>query len=275
MEALSQTLGQLLKNSPPPQTAGGMTEYDFVASERRRAELFNATEGSLKGYDCPECKNRGYFMDVKENGELLSRPCRCQTIRSAMAAMQRSGLPPEMLDGCTWDGWETPEAWQRMALNMAMEYVNAIRSGKPSWFVISGVPGSGKTRLCTTIFRAIVEGGKRGAYISWRDFARKAKSSGNDGEGFEAVVLPAKKSPVLYLDDFWKGSVNPADVNLAFELLNARYTSQLPTILSSEHTLEAIIRGDEAIGSRLYEMSEGFYIDCSRAKNWRTMRRHT
>lgn len=275
MEALSQTLGQLLKNSQPPQTAGGMTEYDFVASERRRAELFNATEGSLKGYDCPECKNRGYFMTVKDNGEVFSRPCRCQTIRTALAAMQKSGLPPEMLEGCTWDGWETPEHWQHSALDMARKYVNAVISGGTPWFMISGVPGSGKTRLCTTIFRAIVEGGKRGLYISWRDFARKAKSAGNDGDGFEAVVLPAKKTPVLYLDDFWKGSVNPADVNLAFELLNARYASQLPTILSSEHTLEAIIRGDEAIGSRLYEMSEGFYIDCSRAKNWRTMRRHT
>ena len=178
-------------------------------------------------------------------------------------------------EGCTWDGWETPEHWQHSSLDMAQKYVDSVLSGGTPWFMISGVPGSGKTRLCTTIFRAIVEGGKRGLYISWRDFARKAKSAGTDGDGFEAVVLPAKKTPVLYLDDFWKGSVNPADVNLAFELLNARYASQLPTILSSEHTLEAIIRGDEAIGSRLYEMSEGFYIDCSRAKNWRTMRRHT
>lgn len=271
MEALSRTLDRVLKNSPQPLMDGGI--FDFLAAERRRAELFNQTDGTLEGYDCPECKNRGCFMAVKENGELIVRPCRCRSIRAAMAAMRRSGLPPEMLEGCTWEGWETPEHWQRRALDMAQRYANAVLAGETPWFVISGVPGSGKTRLCTTIFRAIVEGGKRGLYVSWRDFARKAKSVGNDGEEFEAVVAPAKKTPVLYLDDFWKGSVNPADVNLAFELLNARYAKQLPTIISCEYTIEAIIRGDEAIGSRLFEMAEGYYIDCSRAKNWRTTRR--
>ena len=77
------------------------------------------------------------------------------------------------------------------------------------------------------------------------------------------------------LDDFWKGEIRPADVHLAFELINARYISKKPTILSSENTLEAILRGDEAIGSRLFEMAGGYYMDCSRARNWRTARRQT
>lgn len=263
-------------SSQARQTDAGIDRaYDFVASERRRAELFNRTVGSLTGYDCPECQNRGFFMAVKDDGELISRPCKCQAIRSAMSAMERSGIPSNTLQECTWDNWEVPESWQRTALSAGQEYVNAVLAGGNPWFVISGAPGSGKTRLCTTIFRAAVEGGKRGLYLSWRDFSRKAKANAKDGDGFSATVNPAKKVQLLYLDDFWKGSITPADVNLAFELLNERYVSGLPTILSSEHTLEAIIRGDEAIGSRLFEMADGYYIDCSRAKNWRTMRRHT
>ena len=85
MEALSRTLDRVLKNSPQPLMDGGT--FDFLAAERRRAELFNQTEGTLEGYDCPECKNRGCFMAVKENGELIVRPCRCRSIRAAMAAM--------------------------------------------------------------------------------------------------------------------------------------------------------------------------------------------
>lgn len=210
---------------------------------------------------------------MEENGALRFQRCKCQSIRDAMGAMDRSGIPPDALAACTWENWKTPENWQRKALAMAQDYVQQIAAGDPSWFIICGTPGCGKTTLCTTIFRAIVEGGKPGLYVSWREFARRAKAVGNDRDDFREETEPLKNTPLLYLDDFWKGEIRPADVHLAFELINARYISKKPTILSSENTLEAILRGDEAIGSRLFEMAGGYYVDCSRARNWRTARR--
>jgi DNA replication protein DnaC len=212
-------------------------------------------------------------MTVEENGALRFQRCKCQSIRDAMGVMDRSGIPPDALAACTWENWKTPENWQRRALAMAQDYVQQIAAGDPSWFIICGTPGCGKTTLCTTIFRAIVEGGKPGLYVSWREFARRAKAVGNDRDDFREETEPLKNTPLLYLDDFWKGEIRPADVHLAFELINARYISKKPTILSSENTLEAILRGDEAIGSRLFEMAGGYYVDCSRARNWRTARR--
>lgn len=212
---------------------------------------------------------------MEENGALRFQRCKCQSIRDAMGAMDRSGIPPDALAACTWENWKTPENWQRKALAMAQDYVQQIAAGDPSWFIICGTPGCGKTTLCTTIFRAIVEGGKPGLYVSWREFARRAKAVGNDRDDFREETEPLKNTPLLYLDDFWKGEIRPADVHLAFELINARYISKKPTILSSENTLEAILRGDEAIGSRLFEMAGGYYVDCSRARNWRTARRQT
>lgn len=214
-------------------------------------------------------------MTVEENGALRFQRCKCQSIRDAMGAMDRSGIPPDALAACTWENWKTPETWQRRALDMAQDYVQQIAAGDSSWFIICGTPGCGKTTLCTTIFRAIVEGGKPGLYVSWREFARRAKAVGNDRDDFREETEPLKNTPLLYLDDFWKGEIRPADVHLAFELINARYISKKPTILSSENTLEAILRGDEAIGSRLFEMAGGYYMDCSRARNWRTARRQT
>lgn len=214
-------------------------------------------------------------MTVEENGALRFQRCKCQSIRDAMGAMDRSGIPPDALAACTWENWKTPETWQKRALDMAQDYVQQIAAGDSSWFIICGTPGCGKTTLCTTIFRAIVEGGKPGLYVSWREFARRAKAVGNDRDDFREETEPLKNTPLLYLDDFWKGEIRPADVHLAFELINARYISKKPTILSSENTLEAILRGDEAIGSRLFEMAGGYYVDCSRARNWRTARRQT
>ena len=119
-------------------------------------------------------------MTVEENGALRFQRCKCQSIRDAMGAMDRSGIPPDALAACTWENWKTPETWQRTALAMAQDYVQQIAAGDTSWFIICGTPGCGKTTLCTTIFRAIVEGGKPGLYVSWREFARRAKAVGND-----------------------------------------------------------------------------------------------
>lgn len=274
MESLAQILGRTGATSLPQQTDAG-TKFDFVAWQRKRAELFNSTEGSLTGYECPECKNRGYFMRVEDSGQTYSVPCKCQAIRNAMAAMERCGLPKQALADCTWENWETPENWQKSARETAQAYVRSVLDGDHGSFVISGTPGAGKTKLCSTVFRALVEGGVSGRYLSWRDFARQAKSYANDDGAFSALVAPAKTAKLLYLDDFWKGSITPADVNLAFEIINARYAAHLPTILSSEHTLEAIVRGDEAIGSRLLEMAGANYINCARAENWRKRKQTT
>lgn len=244
---------------------------EWIAHEQKRADLFNQTEGPLTGYDCPKCRNRGSFAAVDDNGSLIHRRCPCMSIREAQDAMRRSGLPETVLQDCTFDQWQTPDAWQKTALQKAKEYLQNAMSDPAfsAWFIMSGRPGCGKTRLCSTLFRSMVEQGRRGRYISWRDFARQAKASANDADRFADLAAQVKKPPLVYIDDFWKGQVTPADVHLTFEIINDRYASGKLTILSSELSVEAILRGDEAIGSRLYERSKGYYIDCSRAKNWR------
>lgn len=75
---------------------------------------------------------------------------------------------------------------------------------------------------------------------------------------------PLKKVKVLYIDDFFKGSVTSGDINLAFELLNSRYISpDKITIISSELTIEQILKYDAAIGGRIAERA-GEYISLLR-----------
>lgn len=210
-------------------------------------------------------------MIPRENGELAARPCKCVALRGAMAAMRRCGIAPEIFDTCKWDRWEKPEAWQKRAEEMGRKYVRRVLKEQnfSAWFVAAGRPGCGKTKLCSTILREILLGGKRGLYISWRDFARQVKGAASDGERFRALVDPIKIAPILYCDDLLKGRATGPDLNLVFEILNERYAAGRPTIISSELTIDTIIRGDEAVGSRIAERSKGFYLDLSRARNWR------
>lgn len=268
MEDFKQTLDRISPTGSPPSPTTGSTTEDY---DRQRAAWANEIPGALKGYDCPDCRNRGYSMVPDPKGGIVARRCRCMSLRAARAAMQRCGIASDTLDVCTWDRWETPTRWQERAREMGRAYVRRCLTepGFSSWFIAAGRPGCGKTRLCSTVLREILLGGKRGQYVSWRDFARQAKGVANDGDRFRALVDPVKRAPILYIDDLMKNHTTAADMGLIFEVLNERYAAGRPTIISSELTIDTVLRGDEAIGSRMVERSTDFYLDLSRADNYR------
>lgn len=128
------------------------------------------------------------------------------------------------------------------------------------WFYIAGQPGSGKTHICTAICARLIDRGKDVYYMRWRDESRLLKSLINS-EALEEPLDKLKSIYVLYIDDFFKGGSNEADIRLAFEIINARYNnSKLRTIISTELTLEEILQVDEALGSRIYERSRGYVM---------------
>ena len=120
-------------------------------------------------------------------------------------------------------------------------------------------------------------------YMLWRDVSVRAKAVVNDEEAYQNVVNPLKKVPVLYIDDFLKTGktrdrsgrrvlTDPTvgDVNLAFEIVNARYNdSRLLTIFSSELSIQDILDIDEALGSRIIQRSKGRIFNLSDKTNWR------
>ena len=79
---------------------------------------------------------------------------------------------------------------------------------------------------------------------------------------YKETVDKLIRVPVLYIDDFFKGTVSDADINLAFQILNGRYNdSKKRTIISTELSMEQIFSRDEAIGGRIFERSRGFIVN--------------
>lgn len=111
-------------------------------------------------------------------------------------------------------------------------------------------------------------------YMLWRDVSVQAKAVVNDEEAYSKIVEPLKRVTVLYIDDLFKTGRGQAptvgDVNLAFEILNARYNdSRKITIISTELPMEELLNIDEAVGGRIYERSKGNYLDFCGRENWR------
>lgn len=185
--------------------------------------------------------------------------------RESILRIERSGLV-EVLKDYTLEKYKTPQAWQREAKKMAEQFIADPRG----WFCAMGAVGSGKTHLCTAIAGKLLEQGMAVKYMLWRDEAVKIKACVTDDKEYDRLTRPLKTIKCLYIDDFFKGNITAADINLAFEILNSRYNDRkLITIISSEKTIEDLLNIDEAIGSRIYERSKGYYVRVTGDKNWR------
>ena len=72
-------------------------------------------------------------------------------------------------------------------------------------------------------------------------------------------------------DDFLKVQrgqhPTPADINLAFEIINHRDVKNLQTIISTEYCIDDIISLDEALGGRINKRSKGYQMNVAKDKN--------
>lgn len=198
--------------------------------------------------------------------EISVSECECAIKRRNALRIKRSGLA-DVMSRYTFEAYKTPDKQTAAIKAAALRYVAESRG---EWFVIVGRPGSGKTHICTAIVGKLIEGGKNCKYMLWRDEVRELKALVNDNPAYRERMNLLKNVDVLYIDDFFKGrTVSDGDLNVAFELLNARYNARKRTIISGERTIGAIMDIDEAIGSRIYERSKNGYCFETSPENWR------
>lgn len=252
------------------QNGSSLASLSFEELEQAQANAYNQMQGKLGGYNCPRCLNRGNTMRIENHVRLLEE-CPCMERRRSLIRIQKSGLADE-LDQKTFATFQVREEWQQRAKGMAKDFAEG-HTGK--WFCALGSVGSGKTHLCTAICGALLERGFGVRYMRWRDDGGRIKAAVNDSGEYARLIGPLKAAQVLYIDDFFKTGkgkdITQGDINLAFELLNNRYINRnLTTIISSEWTIEEILNIDEAVGSRMFERSQGYCMKITGAgKNWR------
>lgn len=211
----------------------------------------NSLPGALGYYDCPECRNKGYIV-ISDGKAISYRDCGCMAKRRIMRRMHESGLESIIRD-YTFASYRASEPWQKDMLKRAQQYAAEPRG----WWYVCGTPGTGKTHICTAICGALLKRGQDVRYMLWREDVPRLKALITDAEAYEDEMQKLKDASVLYIDDFFKGSITEADKNLAFELLNARYNRRAITIISSERTIEDVLDIDEGLGSRIHERAAG------------------
>ncbi len=252
---------------------------ELLKRAQEQADRVNKTSGSLTGYDCPVCRNKGFVEVVIDNGAISGRPCyttgprecECMKIRKSKWLMKKSGLE-RLAARCTFDTFKAEQPWQAAIAKGAQEFVQ----GFCGFFFIGGQSGCGKTHICTAMCVAFINQGREVRYMLWTDEAARIKASITDEAVYNDRMWSLKTVDVLYIDDLFKptgANAQPtaADIRLAYEIINYRYNAGKTTIISSERTTNELYDIDEAIAGRIKEYSEGYCYNIARdkAKNWR------
>lgn len=201
-------------------------------------------------------------MIIDNTGYEALKECECMPGRKSLMIIRKSGLA-KLLDDYTFEKYTTGQDWQKKIKEAAMVYMDDVYA---NWFYIGGQVGSGKSHICTAIVKELMMRGSEALYMRWRDDSVSLKKSIlADGSEYADDIGRFKNVKVLYIDDFFKSErgklPTTADINLAFEILNHRYMNKdLVTIISSELNINELLDIDEAIGSRIYQRSKGYYF---------------
>lgn len=218
----------------------------------------------LDNVDCPECNNTGKIVWKDDNGDTCSKDCKCMKKRIFLRNVKDSGLK-DLVQRYTFDNYLANTQENKIIKDKALKFVN----DDSQCFVIMGKSGSGKTHICTAITYNLAEKGRKARYFLWRTDATLLKSLINSGERYQEEVKRLRDVDVLYIDDLFKGNISDADVNLAFTLINDRYNSAgKKTIISTELTINDLVKVDEAIAGRIVEMAKDYVVKAPN-KNWR------
>lgn len=254
---------QILKAIPNIPQQDAVPSYDEMMEMRVKA--YNSAKGSLTGYDCGECLNKGYIAKISNGCEVMAE-CKCMKIRNTLHRIKQSGLESQ-LKVCTFKNFQTDSEWQRQIKTAAAEFVKSDSIG----FFIGGQSGCGKTHICTAMIGNFIKQGLSARYFVWREDSTMLKAIVNDREYTERIN-EFKTADVLYIDDLFKQKdVKDADIRLAFELIDYRARQQLKTIISTEMTENALMKCDVGLASRIIQISRGFQmlIPYDQNKNYR------
>ena len=124
------------------------------------------------------------------------------------------------------------------------------------WRVFMGETGSGKTHLASAIVNYRYEQGKPALFVVVPDFLDHLRSAFNPESkiSYDQLFESVKTAPLLVLDDFGEQSTNPWVKEKLYQLINYRYNSRLPIVITTRLSLDEIMNEvDSSISSRLVD----------------------
>ncbi len=217
--------------------------------------------GSIGDPDCPICGGVGFIrrdlpVDHPEFGRL--EVCTCRQRDVARAETQRlyrlSNL--EAFRNMTFETFKVQGRLglgetQIKSLTYAFNQVQHFAKSLQGWMLFLGPYGSGKTHLAAAIANFAVGAGVPTLFLTVPDLLDWLRFSfASSDYGLEERLDEIRSIRLLVLDDLGTQNTTPWAAEKLYQIVNHRYTHRLPTVLTSNLTLNEI---DGRISSRLQD----------------------
>lgn len=211
---------------------------------------------------CPACSGMGFVLsDVPlghpDFGKAI--PCHCKVNERQVRQMSRFQRMSDLnaLARFTFKAF-TPEPPHlppytleslRLAYKVALKFAEQPRG----WLLFSGGYGCGKTHLAAAITNQRLDQGQAAIFVVVPDLLDHLRMTyGPDSEvRYDELFNEVRNTSLLVLDDLGVQNATPWVQEKLFQILNHRYNSRLPTVLTTNQRLEDL---DQRLCSRLRDM---------------------
>lgn len=209
--------------------------------------------------DCPKCHGEKHIFFEKD-GSQYAAECDClkrDREKKRLAQLFRSARIPlryteKNLEN--FNQFKQPKA-HKMAQAYLENWQHMQKSGQGILFV--GDVGTGKTHLAFAILNALIRKGVNGLATTVPDLMDDLRPKRDETTERQAEQIEALKTvDLLLLDDLGAQRNTPWVTERLFIIINARYNSLRPTIITSNDYLESLdkVEGWKRIVDRISEM---------------------
>lgn len=212
---------------------------------------------------CPICGDTGYVVPDLPLGHPdfgKAMPCRCreqERMERRLRSMQRMGSL-EALQRHTFETFipEPTHLAPDKAFNLrrAFDTCRYYAEEPEGWLLLTGTFGCGKTHLAAAIANARIDLGQPVLFMVAPDLLDHLRSTFNPHSevNYDELFEQLRTTSLLVLDDLGAQSSTPWAQEKLFQLLNHRYNTQLPTVITTNQRLEEL---EPRLRSRLMDIN--------------------
>jgi DNA replication protein DnaC len=212
---------------------------------------------------CPRCAGAGFVRKAVRLGHPdfgRAFPCDCTRDEGddekRTRLMRFSNLGP--LARLTFDNLSprgrSPNSQHQEAFAAAVQAGHEFATAPSGWIVLVGPSGCGKTHLSAAIAGRLVEAGQSVLFMVVPDFLDHLRAAYQPGaeSGYDDLFEMVRTAQVLVLDDLGVQNSTPWVDEKLYQLINHRYSAQLPTVITTNLDLATF---DDRIQTRLSDVA--------------------